>query len=314
MEMYPFKFKPIFKPRLWGGRRLAEVFGKDLPPGEKVGESWELADLPDDKTVIANGRYQGQTLAQVLAQEAPAVFGPIPVSAPFPLLIKLLDSQEALSVQVHPNEKTCARTGKGQPKTECWYVMDAAPDAFIYKGLQPGVTRDEFSAALAQEGAERLLCKVPVTPGECHFIPAGTVHAIGPGLLIAEIQQPSDTTYRLYDYNRRDAQGELRALHIADGLASVQFGQTPEDLPVTTVGRLVDCDFFKVDKKHHVPGGQALLGRGELTVQVFLDGSGSLTGGFDETGVRAGDCVMIPASCDAVFQCEQECTFLTVTL
>ncbi len=314
MEMYPFKFKPIFKPRLWGGRRLADVFGKDLPPGEKVGESWELADLPEDKTLIANGRFQGKALAQVLAEEAAALVGPSPVPVPFPLLIKLLDSQEALSVQVHPNEETCARTGKGQPKTECWYVLEAAADAFIYKGLQPGVTRDQLATALAEEGAERLLCKVPVTPGECHFIPAGTVHAIGPGLLIAEIQQPSDTTYRLYDYNRRDARGDLRALHIVDGLESVHFGQTPEDLPVTTVGRLVDSAFFKVDKKHHLPGGQALLGRSELTVHVFLDGGGALTGRFEQTDVRAGDCVMIPASCDTVFQCEQECTFLSVTL
>jgi len=314
MDMYPLKLQPIFKPRIWGGQRLAEVFGKPLPLGEKVGESWELADLPHDQSVIANGPCRGRTLAELLTENPRPFTGPTGVASPFPLLIKLLDSQQALSVQVHPDEATCERTGKGQPKTECWYIIDATPDAFIYKGLQPGVNAERFAAALEQEGAETLLCKVPVTPGECHFIPAGTVHAIGPGLLIAEIQQPSDTTYRLYDYNRRDAQGELRELHINDGLASVDFAQVPEDLPVTTVGRLVNCDFFKVDKQHHVAGGQALFGRGELAVKVFLSGSGQLTGDFETTPVQAGDCVMIPAGCDAVFQCEQECTFLTVTL
>lgn len=314
MTVYPLKFIPLFKPRIWGGRRLAQVFEKSLPPGVAIGESWELVDLPQDKSVVANGPFAEQTLAELCACQAKEIFGHTAHQGSFPLLIKLLDAQDTLSVQVHPDEAACERMGKGDPKTECWYIIEADPEAYIYKGLKPGVTQAMFAEAVARGRAESLLCRLPVHPGECHFLPAGTVHAIGPGLLIAEVQLPSDTTYRLYDFNRRDDQGKARELHIADGLESIHFDQDPETLAVTTVGRLVDCPYFKLDKHHLVSGGQALVGRRQMAVLVFLEGTGKFTGKFNEVSARAGDCLLIPAACEAVFECLQECTFLTITL
>ena len=214
MEIYPFKFKPIFKERIWGGRKLGEIFAKDLPSSVKIGESWELADLPDDISVITNGPLAGRTISYVLKKYPGQITGDENFSGPFPLLIKLLDAQDILSVQVHPDKQTCLRTGQGDPKTECWYIISAEPGAVIYKGLKTSVTKEQFAKAIETGDVEKMLTKVEVKPGECHLLPAGTTHAIGAGLLIAEIQLPSDTTYRVFDFNRTDAAGTSRQLHI----------------------------------------------------------------------------------------------------
>jgi len=194
MGIYPLKFKPIYKQRIWGGQKLREVFGKDIPPSEKIGESWELADLPDDKSVIANGEFAGQTLSSVIQKYPKEITGDKNFSGPFPLLIKFLDAEDILSVQVHPDPETCQRMGKGEPKTECWYIISAVPGEAIYKGLKKGVTKQQFVEAIKNGTVAQLLAKVPVEAGQCHFLPAGTAHSIGAGLLIAEIQTPSDTT------------------------------------------------------------------------------------------------------------------------
>ena len=204
MNIYPLKFRPIFKERIWGGQQLKKVFGKNLPTDVKIGESWELADLPDDKSEVVNGPLAGRTIDQVIAEFGVAVTGKDNYQPPLPLLIKILDAQDVLSVQVHPDAATCERMEKGDPKTECWYIIDAKPKAVIYKGLKPGTTRQQFSDAVANGTCEDYLVKIPVAVGECHFLPSGTCHAIGAGLLIAEIQQPSDTTYRVFDWNRVD--------------------------------------------------------------------------------------------------------------
>jgi mannose-6-phosphate isomerase len=249
MNLYPLKFRPIFKERIWGGQRLREVFGKDLPAGAKIGESWELADVGEDKSEIVNGPLAGKTIDVVLAESGPAVTGNESYQPPFPLLIKILDAQDILSVQVHPDAETCRRTGKGEPKTECWYIIDAQPGAVIYKGLKPGTTKEQFAQAIKDGTCADYLVKVPGNAGECHFLPSGTCHSIGAGLLIAEIQQPSDTTYRVFDWNRTDpATGKGRPLHIAEALEAIHFDSTGEDLSVKTTGRLVDADEFKIDK------------------------------------------------------------------
>jgi mannose-6-phosphate isomerase-like protein (cupin superfamily) len=188
------------------------------------------------------------------------------VTTAFPLLVKFLDAQDVLSVQVHPDPETCRRMGRGDPKTECWYIIRAEPGAVIYKGFRKPVTREQFAEAIADGTAAELLAPVPVRPGECHFIPAGTVHSLGAGLLIAEIQTPSDTTYRVFDWNRVDDTGQPRALHIAEALESIHFDVTPEKLPVTTTGRLVDCRYFRVDKHvgWAVPTVAASTGREEM--------------------------------------------------
>ncbi|MHC4071738.1 MAG: type I phosphomannose isomerase catalytic subunit [Planctomycetota bacterium] len=287
MIAYPLKFRAIYKQRIWGGQKLRDVFGKELPASEKIGESWELADLPEDKSVIANGELAGQTIRAVIEQYPKEMTGDENFPTPFPLLIKILDAEDVLSVQVHPDPETCRRTGRGEPKTECWYIISAADDAVIYKGLKEGVTREQFAEAIEKGAVAEMLVKVPVKRGECHFLPAGTAHAIGPGLLIAEIQTPSDTTYRVFDWNRVDDAGNTRELHIEQALESIHFDMSGDDLPVTTMGRLVDCEYFKVDKGHQGKNCEVLLSPDGMKTLIILSGFG--TGNRRRTsGIQCG--------------------------
>jgi len=334
--MYPLKFRPIFKQRIWGGQRLAEVFGKELPAGEKTGESWELADLPEDKSVIANGELAGMTLNAAIKKFPREITGDKKFKLPFPLLIKFLDAEDIWSVQVHPDAATSRRMGKGDPKTECWYIIDAAEGSFIYKGLKEGVTKEQFEKAIKEGTVEKLLAKAYVQKGECHYMPAGTVHTMGPGILIAEIQTPSDTTYRVFDFNRLDEKGKPRPLHIAEALESIHF-EAREDLPVTTVGRLVDSRYFVIDKGHQAKGCEQLLAGGKMKVLIILNGCGSFTtndgqmhglearatmsggGSFtagDESreSFKAGDCLLVPADYMGAMVFEKESEYLTVTI
>lgn len=315
MELYPLKFKPIFKHRIWGGQKLCEVFNKNLPQGEKIGESWELADLPKDKTLIANGELADKTLSWVIGKYPSEVTGREYFMGAFPLLIKLLDAQDILSVQVHPDEQTCERLGEGEPKTECWYIISAEPGGYIYKGLKRGVTKTQFAEAIISGDVADLLAKVTVEAGQCHFLPAGTPHAIGPGLLIAEIQLPSDTTYRIFDWNRVDENGNARQLHIKQAMESIHFDVPEEELGVTTVGRLVQCEYFTVDKGHQTKNCEVLLSPGELKVLFILSGYGAIMGyHVNAVEFRAGDCMLIPASYEGAMCFADNTEYLTVKL
>jgi mannose-6-phosphate isomerase len=315
VDLYPLKFEPIYKKRIWGGQKLREVFNKDIPPFEKIGESWELADLPDDKSVIANGELTGRTLSSAIKKYPNEITGDKNFSGPVPLLIKFLDAEDVLSVQVHPDSKTCRRMGKGNPKTECWYIVSAVSGAVIYKGLKKGVTKDEFSEAIKNGNVAELLAEVPVEAGQCHFLPAGTAHSIGAGLLIAEIQTPSDTTYRVFDWNRVDDNGKTRPLHIEEALESINFNAAGSNLPITTVGRLVDCEYFKIDKGHQAKGCEMLLSPGKMKTLIILVGSGAILG-TDGTFVKfkAGDCLLTPANYEGAIQFADDTQYLTVTL
>jgi mannose-6-phosphate isomerase len=315
MKAYPFKFKPIFKERIWGGQQLRQVFCKALPASVPIGESWELADLPNDKSEIVNGPLAGQTIDTVIAKYGKTVTGNADYQPPFPLLIKILDAQDVLSVQVHPDLETCKRTGKGQPKTECWYIIDAQPGAVIYKGLKPGTTREQFADAICNGTCEELLTKVPVKIGECHFLPSGTCHAIGAGLLIAEIQQPSDTTYRVFDWNRVDpTTGQGRQLHVDEALEAIHFDPSGDDLSVRTNGRLVDADEFKVDKGHQTPGCETLLSN-KMKVLMIISGQGRIVSETaDPVDFVKGDTLLIPAVFEGVMQFDIECEYLTATV
>ena len=314
MEIYPLKLKPIYKKRIWGGQKLRSFFGKDLPEGQKIGESWELADLPNDKTLIANGELIGKTLAEVIEKYPNEITGPKYNHGPFPLLIKFLDAQDILSVQVHPDEQACKRLGEGEPKTECWYIICAQPDSFIYKGLKKGVTKSQFKDAIINGNVEELLAKVPVEPGQCHFLPAGTPHSIGPNILIAEIQQPSDTTYRIFDWNRVDENGNSRQLHIEQSLESINFDLSQDDFGITTVGRLVDCEYFTVDKGHQAKSCEVLLSSGQLKVLIIVSGNGIISGkAVESIEFKGGDCLLIPASYQGVMCFEDDTEYLIVT-
>ena len=315
MKIYPLKFKPIFKERIWGGRKLAEVFGKAIPADVKIGESWELADLQNDKSIIANGQLAGQTLASAINGYSEAITGSADFSGPFPLLVKLLDAEDVLSVQVHPDENACRRMRKGDPKTECWYIIAAEPEAVIYKGLKRGVTKERMADAIKTGTVADLLIKVPVKPGECHFLPAGTIHAIGAGLVIAEIQMPSDTTYRVFDWNRVDDSGKPRELHIEESLESIHYDSSRDNLTVETVGRLVDCPYFKVDKHNQTPRGEVFIKPAELQVQIIIKGSGKIINRtIEPVRFAAGDTLLIPAAFEGVMRFDTAAEYLTATL
>ncbi len=315
VEAYPLKFKPIYKQRIWGGQKLREVFNKDIPPFEKIGESWELADLPDDKSVIANGELAGQNLISAIDKFPKEITGDEYFRGPFPLLIKLLDAEDILSVQVHPDEQTCRRLDKGEPKTECWYIISAEPGSVIYKGLKEGVTKEQFAEAIEKGNVAEMLAKVQVEVGQCHFLPAGTAHAIGPGLLIAEIQMPSDTTYRVFDWNRIDESGKPRELHIEEALESIHFDASGDNLSVTTIGRLVDCEYFKIDKGHQGKNCEMLLSPGQMKTLIIISGFGTILGtGANTLEFKAGDTLLVPAVYEGAIRFAGDTEYLTVTV
>jgi mannose-6-phosphate isomerase len=314
MQVYPLKFGPIYKERIWGGRMLREAFGRETPRGKRIGESWELADLPQDKSKIFNGELTGQTLEQTIRKYPEEITGAKEFSLPFPLLIKFLDCGDVLSVQVHPDEETCRRMGKGDFKTECWYIIQAAPGAVIYKGLKPDVTKEKLERAIKEGKVEKLLNKVEVKEGQCHYLPAGTAHAIGAGLLIAEIQTPSDTTYRVFDWNRVDKNGQARPLHIEEALESIHFDASGDNLSVTTVGRLVDSDYFKVDKGHQMRSCEVLLTHGQMKTLIVLSGFGRFLGSPTAVEFKAGDTILVPAIYEGVMRFSAESEYLTVTI
>ncbi len=221
--LYPFVFQPIFKERVWGGRSLERLYQKRLPPATPIGESWDISDRPGDASTIANGPLAGRDLRWLMENHASELLGSVQAqNGRFPLLIKLLDARQTLSLQVHPPASEAARLG-GEPKTEMWYVADASPEAELYAGLKAGVTREGFAACIQTGQVAECLHRVPVQQGDAIFLPSGRVHAIGAGLVIFEIQQNSDTTYRVFDWNRSGLDGKPRALHIAESLACIDF-------------------------------------------------------------------------------------------
>ncbi len=244
----PIVFEPLFMERLWGGRRLETLFGKHLPATARIGESWEVVDREDAQSVVHEGPLQGLTLHELWTDHRAAIFGPdVPDAPRFPLLFKLLDAQDRLSVQVHPRPDNAALLG-GEPKTEMWYILDALLDSDLYAGLKRGVTRADFELALREGRAAELIHHFPIKAGDSIFIPSGRIHAIGTGNVIFEVQQNSDTTYRVFDWNRLGLDGQPRALHIDESLQSIDFNDF--EPAVTPLGRelLADCEFFHVEK------------------------------------------------------------------
>jgi mannose-6-phosphate isomerase len=228
-EIYPLTFEPVFRNYLWGGRNLETMLGRSLPPG-KIAESWEISGHPSSPTPVSNGPLAGQTLPEVLNRLGTELVGKrsqaMLARGKFPLLVKLLDANEPLSVQVHPNDEYAQTHEDGElGKTEMWYVLHAAEGAHLIYGLQAGVTRESFRQALEAGRLEECLHYLPVQAGDAIFIPSGSVHAILEGIVVTEIQQNSDTTYRVYDWNRVDADGKPRSLHIDKALDVINFAQ-----------------------------------------------------------------------------------------
>jgi mannose-6-phosphate isomerase len=242
----PISFRPLFMERIWGGRKLEEKLGKALPAAGPFGESWELVDRADAQSVVDGGEFAGRTLHELWVEHREAVFGRVPDAPRFPLLAKILDAREVLSVQVHPPASLAAELG-GEPKTEMWYVLEAEPDAEIFAGFRAGVDRAAFEAALAGGTAAELLHRLPVRAGDAIFIPSGRCHAIGAGCLMVEIQQNSDTTYRVFDWNRLGPDGKPRALHVEESLRSIDFADYEPGLAVARGETIAACEFFEVE-------------------------------------------------------------------
>lgn len=312
IEPYPLLFEPILKPKVWGGRRLAR-YGKRLVPGENIGESWEIADLGATsvsggggeaaRSVIANGLLRGRTLHEAMDLWGAMLMGQAArtASGDFPLLVKFLDAQEHLSVQVHPSPAYAAAHPEANLKTECWYVMDAEcydegrEPAVLFKGLKPGVTRADLRRAIENESVPRLLEAVEATPGDCHNLPSGTIHALGRGVLVAEVQTPSDTTFRAYDW-RVEYRREGRELHIEEALECADFGPA---LPATRLpaGRtrapLAATPFFVIEENVGEAGVPA--GRPSPTVVMAVEGEGELVCGGERLRLQPGTTVLVPA-------------------
>jgi mannose-6-phosphate isomerase len=251
------QFQPIYQERVWGGRRLETLLGRTLPPGPPIGESWEIVDRPEAQSRIRGGRFGGSTLRDLIEHHCAEVMGPAWKPADrFPLLVKWLDCSDRLSLQVHPPAGVAKSLG-GEPKTENWYVAHSAPSASLFVGLKAGVTREAFEKALAENTAEALVNKISVASGDSVLVRSGQVHAIDAGNLILEIQQNSDTTYRLYDWGRVGLDGKPRKLHVEESLRSILWNEGPPELvrAAPTSGVIASCDEFSIRRM--------VLGKGE---------------------------------------------------
>lgn len=309
---YPLTFEPMLLEKVWGGSRLARL-GKRMGANARIGESWEIADLDGTsasgagggamRSIIAEGPLAGRMLREALELWGERLIGAGHSKkrgarpARFPLLVKFLDAREHLSVQVHPSPAYAASHPGAYLKTECWYVVDADPDAVIFKGFIPGTTRADVEQALRTgegEGLVRLLRSVPAVPGECHNLPSGAVHALGAGVLVAEVQTPSDTTFRVYDWAKEYGRTG-RTLHVEEALACMDLGPAPEamhgDGRRTSLAR---TEFFEIDE--YRPEGQAMPLPPGCSVLMVLRGSMTLRGcGEDDRRYEAGTTVLVPA-------------------
>jgi mannose-6-phosphate isomerase len=305
--LYPLVFKSIFKERVWGGRKIEKLFGKALPPNVPIGESWEVADRPGDVSVIANGSLIGKDLHWLLDKHATEVFGTLAPVRPFPLLIKILDAQDVLSLQVHPPASVASTLG-GEPKTEMWYIAHAEPGAYLYAGLRKGVTREEFETRLRDGSMAECAHRLDVKTGDAMFLPSGRLHAIGPGMVIFEIQQNSDTTYRVFDWNRAGLDGKFRELHVPQSLASIDFSDfEPSTIqseysrnPTVKVRYVVDNPLFRVDamkiKRRHFFNFRSA----EPYILGILHGQLIVAHNRTDYPLQAGDFCLVPASLERV--------------
>ena len=267
----PLVFEPIFQERIWGGRRLETAFGKKLPAEKRIGESWEIVDRPEAQSIVARGPVKGKTLHHLWTQHRDEIFEGLSDAPRFPLLLKLIDAQEKLSLQVHPPEKIAAKLGS-EPKTEFWYVAAAEPGAELFLGFRESTTRDQFEKVLREGSAAEHIHKIRVKAGDAVFLPAGRFHGIGAGNLLVEIQQNSDTTYRVFDWNRVDpATGKPRQLHIEQALQSIDFNDVKPKLIVPKGELLVRHELFEI-RKWNLDRPRAVAPLGQFAIICCLTG------------------------------------------
>ena len=286
----PLTFEPIFMERIWGGRRLESEFGKKLPPNARIGESWEIVDREEAQSVVRNGAMRGKTLHELWTQDRRLIFGEVPDAPRFPLLVKLLDTQEKLSLQVHPPEKIATKLG-GEAKTEFWYVATADPGAALYLGFCRSMTSEKFKEALRDGTAASHVQEIRVKAGDAMFLPAGRFHAVGAGNLLVEIQQNSDTTYRVFDWNRVDQDGKPRQLHIDQALQCIDFNDCEPQLVKPKGELLVKHKLFEI-QKWNLNSPREIAPQGQFAIVNCLTGAVSCA----NIDLYPGGFFLIPAS------------------
>lgn len=318
-KLYPLTFEPILKERIWGGTKLRDLLHKNSS-SDSTGESWELSAVPNDVSVIANGVFKGKNLNELIQQFPEELLGKSVLNCfgeQFPLLFKYLDAREDLSIQVHPNDELAAKRHNSSGKTEMWYVMQAEEDARIIVGFKEDSSKDEYLQHVQNKKLLTILNEVPVKKGEVFFIETGTIHAIGAGILIAEIQQTSDITYRVYDFDRVDAQGNTRELHIDLSLDAINYQSNLSKVNYqseeNTSNTVVDCPFFKTN---------IIPLKGVLSIEkttdffvVFMctEGSFDFHVHSDIYHYHAGDTILVPAML-TTFSISGTATILEVTV
>lgn len=302
--LYPLIFTPILKDRIWGGHRLGTAFHKPAPDNVRIGESWDICDRADDISVICNGQLAGKSLRWLMEHRSSEVMGNSKsLSGRFPLLCKVLDANEKLSLQVHPPAPVAAVLG-GEPKTEAWYVAEAQPDADIFVGLKSGISKVEFEARLREGRVEECFHRIPVKRGDVMFLPSGRVHALGAGSVIFEVQQNSDTTYRVFDWNRLGVDGEPRQLHIHQALRCIDFddfeptlvSQNPEALSSGwEQTRLVECEAFTLSLLRCVAQSSLPIPDPACRILAAVQGGGVVRGGGHSVRLDRGSFCLVPA-------------------
>lgn len=293
----PLFFEPIYKERVWGGQGLHSSLKRKLPPGKKIGESWDVVDRPEAQSVVSRGPAAGSTLRQLIKSRSEEIMGPAyPPERPFPILVKWLDCQDRLSLQVHPPAAVAPGLG-GEPKTENWYIAETVPGAHLIVGLKEGATREVFEEAIGNETVEGCAHRFPVRKGHSILVRSGQIHAIDAGNLILEIQQNSDTTYRVFDWGRVGLDGQARELHVAESLASIDFTDIePSPLePIEGDALLAQCREFVIRKLQMETGRAVRFGGKEqarllhvVSGQVRIEGE---AGSWEATG---GDNLLLP--------------------
>ena len=291
------KLKAATKDYLWGGNKLVEDFGK-TPAGEVTAESWELSCYPGSESVIENGEFAGKTITEYIEKMGKGVLGSkCEKFEDFPVLIKFIDAKKDLSLQVHPSDEYARENENQYGKTEMWYIIDAEEDAFLYYGFNREITKEEFARRIEDQTLTEVLNPCHVKKGDVIFIESGTLHAIGAGILLAEIQQNSNVTYRVYDYGRRDKDGNLRELHVEKALEVTELGPVKKVQPVN--GHIGSCKYFAVDRVT-LSGGITEKISGTVSDETFLhvlvlEGEGKLKNAGEELAYKKGDSFFLPA-------------------
>lgn len=299
-NLYPLKFTPILQPKIWGGDLLHELLGKK-EKSESIGESWEISDVDGFHSVIQNGDFKGLTLHKLISQEKERILGQEVFAAygeKFPLLIKFLDARVPLSIQVHPDDQWANKLENGHGKTEMWYILHAEKDAGIYLGWKEDMTEKEVKKALSSDNIQDYLQKFVPKKGDVFFVPAKTVHSIGKGVVLAEIQQTSDITYRLYDFKRKE-KGELRDLHIDKGLQVMNYNHNPnlkiDYIPVENqMVNVLKEDYF-IMKFLSLKGKIDLKTHGDFQVFINISGTTHFEVDGEITTLKSGETLLIPA-------------------